>query len=77
MNILHIPITGWNTRKKKMVLALKELKIYLQIKYNAFVLINSPYYSNKLTYKKPEKSSKKVSSEMLKEWGFNNTASFM
>lgn len=51
-----------------MVRVLKEFKIYLEIKYN-FVLINSPYWCNKLTCKKPEKSSKKFSSEMLKQGG--------
>lgn len=41
-----------------MVLALKMFKIYLEVIYNAFVLINSPSYSNKLIHVKLEKSSK-------------------
>lgn len=41
--------------RKKVDLALKEFKFYLEIKCNAFSFINFPYSSNKLTHKKPEK----------------------
>lgn len=56
----------WIKCRVKMVLALKMFIIYLEIKYNTFVLINSPYYSNKLINMKLEKSSKSFSFQMLK-----------
>ena len=51
-----------------MSLALKEFKICVGIKYNAFILINPQYCSNKLTYKKHEKSNKIFSSKIPKEF---------
>lgn len=58
-----------------MALALKMFKIYLEVKYNAFVLINSPSYSDKLIHVKLEKSSKIFSFKCLK--GVENSIYFV